>query len=81
MVKLSNGVEAAVVDFNPRHPTRPKVQGIRNPYGERYLDPAQEEIDMALHPELRNYALQDVDITAYLSSQETFNVARQPTLA
>lgn len=82
MVKLSNGVEAAVVDFNPRHPTRPKVQGIRNPYGERYLDPAQEEIDMALHPELRITHLQDADITAYTASQETFNVNRpQPAIA
>ena len=35
VVTLSNGVEAVVVDFNPKHPERPKVQGLRDPSGER----------------------------------------------
>ena len=42
MVKLSNGIEAAVVDFNPRFPERPKVQGLKAPNGERFADPSLE---------------------------------------
>ena len=32
-------------------------------------------------PELRITHLQDVDITPYLASQETFNIPRQPAMA
>ncbi len=51
VVNLSSGAEAVVVDFNPRHPFRPKVQGLKDPSGQRYPDPALEEIDLALHLE------------------------------
>ncbi len=43
VVTLSNGMQAVVVDFNPRHPLRPKVQGLVAPTGERFADPALEE--------------------------------------
>ena len=52
MVTLSSGAEAVVVDFNPDFPVRPKVQCIRAPNGDRFRDPALEEIDLALHREL-----------------------------
>lgn len=73
VVKLNNGFEAAVIDFNPRHPTRPKVQGIRDPNGHRLSDPDNEEVDLALHSELRIQFLDEVDITCYLDSQETLD--------
>ncbi|HJS07918.1 MAG TPA: HD-GYP domain-containing protein, partial [Pirellulales bacterium] len=47
VVTLNNGVQAVVVDFNPRFPVQPKVQGIRTPNGERIADPALEEVDLA----------------------------------
>ncbi len=53
MVTLSNGVEAVVVDFNPRVPVRPKVQGIRDPNGEKFRDPSLHEIDLAIHTDLQ----------------------------
>ncbi|MGC4004715.1 MAG: HD-GYP domain-containing protein [Pirellulales bacterium] len=82
IVRLSNGIEAAVVDFNPRHPTRPKVQGLRDPNGERFRDPSQEEVDLALHPEMRITHLDETDVTPYLASQETFQTnRREPALS
>lgn len=71
LVKLSNGIEAAVVDFNPKHPVRPKVQGLRDPFGQAFDDPALEEIDLALHRDLHISHVGDVDITPFQSSQET----------
>ena len=52
VVTLSDGVEAAVVDFNPEYPARPKVQCLRTADGERFEHPALEEIDLAFYPEL-----------------------------
>ncbi|MCG8583778.1 MAG: HD-GYP domain-containing protein [Pirellulales bacterium] len=71
MVMLTNGVEAAVIDFNPRCPTRPKVQGITDPYGQQYDDPSLEEIDLALYPELEIESVDGKDIREYLPSQQT----------
>lgn len=51
VVTLGSGIEAVVVDFNPRHPFRPKVQGLKDPYGQHYPDPALQEIDLALYPD------------------------------
>ncbi len=62
VVTLTNGAEAVVVDFNSRHPYRPKVQGLRDPFGERYLDPSLEEIDLALHPEEQIAAIDGADV-------------------
>jgi HD-GYP domain-containing protein (c-di-GMP phosphodiesterase class II) len=70
MVTLSNGVEAVVVDFNPRWPVRPKVQGLRDPNGERYRDPALHEIDLALHPDLEIAAIDGFDVRPYQASQQ-----------
>jgi hypothetical protein len=75
VVTLSNGIEAAVVDFNPRHPVRPKVQGLRDPYGQAYADPSLEEIDLALHEDLMISHVGAVDVTGFQSSQETADVA------
>ncbi len=69
IVKLNNGVEAVVVDFNPRYPASPKVQGLRDPYGQRYADPSLEEIDLALYTDLCVARVDDIDVTPYLALQ------------
>lgn len=76
VVTLSNGIEAAVVDFNPRHPVRPKVQGLRDPYGEAFADPSLEEVDLALHEDIRISHVGSVDVSGFQSSQES---AEAPT--
>jgi HD-GYP domain-containing protein (c-di-GMP phosphodiesterase class II) len=68
VVKLSNGVEAAVVDFNPRFPERPKVQGIRAPSGERFADPSLEEIDLALHSDVHIAYVGETDVRPFQAS-------------
>ena len=70
IVTLANGVEAAVVDFNPKHPVRPKVQGLRDPYGMKYADPSLEEIDLALHEDLEIAFVGSVDVRPFQASQE-----------
>jgi HD-GYP domain-containing protein (c-di-GMP phosphodiesterase class II) len=70
IVTLSNGVEAAVVDFNPKKPVRPKVQGIRAPNGERFRDPSLEEIDLALHLDLQIAAVDGFDVRPFQASQQ-----------
>ena len=70
IVTLSDGTEAVVVDFNPEHPVRPKVQCLRAPSGERFDDPALEEIDLALYDELEIAQVDGRDVRPYLSSQE-----------
>ena len=70
LVTLSNGIEAAVVDFNPDFPVRPKVQCLRTSKGERFDDPSLEEIDLALYPELHIASVDGRDVRPYLASQE-----------
>jgi HD-GYP domain-containing protein (c-di-GMP phosphodiesterase class II) len=70
VVTLNNGVQAVVVDFNPRHPVRPKVQGIRTPTGERIADPALEEIDLAIHSDIHIAWVDGVDVRPFQSSQD-----------
>lgn len=70
MVTLSNGVDAVVVDFNARHPVQPKVQGIRSPNGERFADPSQEEIDLALYPDVQIAFVNGVDVRPFQASQQ-----------
>jgi HD-GYP domain-containing protein (c-di-GMP phosphodiesterase class II) len=65
VVSLADGTEAVVVDFNPRHPTRPKVQCLRSPSGEPFADPSLEEIDLAIYPELYIAAVDGQDVRAY----------------
>ena len=81
VVVLSNGIEAAVVDFNPKHPVRPKVQGLRSPSGERFADPSLEEIDLALHPDLHIASIDTVDVRPFLAGQEPSSQAAVPALA
>lgn len=66
VVTLSNGVEAAVVDFSPNNPTRPKVQCLRTAKGERFAHPSLEEIDLALHEGLSIVAVDGRDIRQFL---------------
>ncbi len=80
IVKLNNGIEAVVVDFNPRHPVRPKVQGIRSPSGERFADPALEEIDLAANPEISIDWVNGVDVRPFQVSQQTPANARTMSL-
>jgi HD-GYP domain-containing protein (c-di-GMP phosphodiesterase class II) len=78
VVTLSNGVEAAVVDFNARYPFRPKVQGLRDPYGKRFADPSLEEIDLALHFDEQIAAVDGVDVRPFQkisASEPTLTVA------
>jgi HD-GYP domain-containing protein (c-di-GMP phosphodiesterase class II) len=78
VVTLSDGVEAVVVDFNAEFPVRPKVQCLRDPYGQRFADPALEEIDLALHREVGIVAVDGQDVRPYLVSQDT--IEPSPTL-
>ncbi len=65
VVTLTNGIEAAVVDFNPRHPLRPKVQGLKDPQGLPLADPALEEVDLAYHDDLQIAAVDGVDVLRF----------------
>jgi HD-GYP domain-containing protein (c-di-GMP phosphodiesterase class II) len=67
-VTLSTGMEAVVVDFNPHHPERPKVQGIRSPGGEPIKNPPLEEIDLAFHTDTKIVAAQGVDVREFLEA-------------
>ncbi len=81
VVTLNNGVQAVVVDFNPRAPVRPKVQGIRMPTGERVVDPASEEVDLANSQDLAIAWVDGVDVRPFQASQETQRQEmRQPVL-
>jgi len=82
VVTLNNGVQAVVVDFNPRHPVRPKVQSIRTPTGEKITDPSTEEIDLAANNDLHIAWVDGVDVRPFLSSQgrQQREERRQPAL-
>ena len=68
IVTLCDGIDAVVVDFNPKRPFRPKVQGIRSASGERFTDPALHEIDLAFYPELAIASVNGVDVRPFQSS-------------
>lgn len=70
VVKLSNGMEAAVVDFNARYPTRPKVQGLRDPDGIHFDNSALEEIDLALFDKLSIVSVNGVDVRPFLEDHQ-----------
>ncbi len=65
IVELSDGSEAAVVDFNPRHPLRPKVQGLRDPLGEEIPDPSLAELDLAINKDLEIVAVNGVNVQPF----------------
>jgi HD-GYP domain-containing protein (c-di-GMP phosphodiesterase class II) len=79
IVTLSNRVEAVVVDFNPKNPERPKVQGLRDPNGEAFRDPALEEIDLVLYRDLEIAWVDGVDVRPYQTSR--LSPPAQPSLA
>jgi HD-GYP domain-containing protein (c-di-GMP phosphodiesterase class II) len=70
MVTLSDGSEAVVVDFNPRWPSRPRVQGLKDPHGVPYADPSRQEIDLALHRELTITFVDNVDVRPFVATQD-----------
>jgi len=76
VVTLSDGVEAVVVDFNPRFPVRPKVQCLRTPDGRRFEHPALEEIDLAMYDDLEIVAVDGQDVHRWTADQQ-----EAPTLA
>jgi HD-GYP domain-containing protein (c-di-GMP phosphodiesterase class II) len=69
VVKLSSGMEAVVIDFNPRRPVSPKVQGLRYPDGSEVDNPALEEFDLAIYPEREIVSVEGVDVRPFLDSQ------------
>ncbi len=77
LVTLSDGTEAAVVDFNSRSPVRPKVQGIRTASGEEIQDPSLAEIDLAIHPDVEIASVDDVDVREFTRSLDE-NAAYTP---
>jgi hypothetical protein len=70
LVTLNNGIQAVVVDFNPKFPVRPKVQCLRAASGERFPDPAQEEIDLAQHADVQIAWVDGIDVRPFTVSQE-----------
>jgi putative nucleotidyltransferase with HDIG domain len=70
VVTLSNGVEAAVVDFNAEFPVRPKVQCLRASDGERFDYPSLEEIDLALYDDLSVVAVDGCDVRQFVKTLE-----------
>ncbi len=82
LVKLSTGDEAAVVDFNPRHPTRPKVQCLRDAEGRHYSEPALHEYDLAIHLDMQIVAVDGVDVRPFQATQQASLVkSAEPVLA
>jgi len=68
VVALSSGIEAVVVDFNPDSPTRPKVQCLRTPGGQRFAHPSLEEIDLSLCPDLEIALVDGQDVRPFTNS-------------
>jgi HD-GYP domain-containing protein (c-di-GMP phosphodiesterase class II) len=65
VVTLSSGAEAVVVDFNPRHALRPKVQCIRDTAGCEVADPTLHEYDLAIHLDLDIVEVNGRDVRAF----------------
>jgi HD-GYP domain-containing protein (c-di-GMP phosphodiesterase class II) len=77
VVTLSNGIEAVVVDFSPEFPTRPKVQCLRTPDGERFSHPSLEEIDLGLSEDVSIASVDGQDVRPMLATFES----AEPALA
>jgi HD-GYP domain-containing protein (c-di-GMP phosphodiesterase class II) len=71
IVTLSDGVEAAVVDFNPAAPARPKVKFLRTPKGQPFDSPSQEEVDLNLASDLEIAWVDGQDVRPYTACQES----------
>ena len=81
VVTLSDGAEAAVVDFNARRPFRPKVQCLRSPSGERLADPSLHEIDLGLYPDLEIARVGDVEVRPFQRFSEATGKSSLPAAA
>lgn len=66
VVRLSNGFEAAIVDFSPDHPCAPKVKPIRYPDGAKCQYPDSREVDLSKVHSLRIESVHGVDVRPYL---------------
>jgi len=75
LVTLSNGVEAAVIDFRPECPARPRVRCLRTPQGEPFDHPEREEIELRACPDLEIAWVDGQDVRPYTASQQTSEVA------
>jgi HD-GYP domain-containing protein (c-di-GMP phosphodiesterase class II) len=70
-VKLSDGSEAVVIEFHPRHSFRPKVQRLKTPDGARVDRPDLDEINLAHCDDLTIVGTGGTDIRKYLPSQKS----------
>lgn len=66
LATLNNGLEAAIVDFDPSEPCRPTVRPIRYPDGQPCVYPDTIEINLAQTPELFIEKVGDQDVTSFL---------------
>jgi HD-GYP domain-containing protein (c-di-GMP phosphodiesterase class II) len=66
-VTLSDGSEAVVVDFHPRHAVQPKVQRLKTPDGARVSRPDLDEIDLAFCDDLSIVGLNGLDVREYVA--------------
>ncbi len=71
VVTLSDGVEAAVIDFNADFPLRPKVQCLRAADGQRLAHCGLEEIDLALYSDLSIVAVNGRDVRPFVHWQDS----------
>ena len=55
---------------------RPKVQGLRTALGERFEDPALEEIDLAIHTDLEISSVHGRDVRPFQTSQHAQHASR-----
>ena len=70
VVRLSDGSEAVVIDFDPRHPAQPRVQQLGYPGGESLDQHVGEEIDLAQCDGLHVHEIDGQDVRAFLASQQ-----------
>jgi HD-GYP domain-containing protein (c-di-GMP phosphodiesterase class II) len=70
VVTLSNGIEAAVVDFNADCPARPKVRCLRAP-GEKSASRAHEEIDLNRCHDLEIAWVDGQDVRPFTACQQS----------
>jgi HD-GYP domain-containing protein (c-di-GMP phosphodiesterase class II) len=75
IVTLNDGSEAAVVDFNPHDPTRPKVQLLREPSGVRVMNTHGAEIDLSVVDQLDVTSVDGVDVRPF---QRTLRAEQAP---
>ena len=74
VVRLSDGSEAVVVDFDPRCPVQPRVQRLGHPggepLGEHVAERGGEEIDLSLCDDLHVCEVDGQDVRPFLALQQ-----------